>query len=96
MDAKELYARIQEDGVKFISLQFTDVTGAVKSVDMPAERMEAILHAGEAAMEAYFEKASALSAAASTSSGELPSDESIEISRGIQANAPRLAVDAFD
>jgi len=39
MDKKELVARIKEDGVKFISLQFTDVTGSVKSVDIPADRI---------------------------------------------------------
>lgn len=39
MDAKELFARVKEDGVKFISLQFTDVTGAVKSVDIPVQRL---------------------------------------------------------
>ncbi len=27
MDTKEFISRIKEDGVKFISLQFTDVTG---------------------------------------------------------------------
>jgi glutamine synthetase len=31
--------RIQEDQVKFICLQFTDVTGTVKSTDLPAERL---------------------------------------------------------
>ena len=35
MDSKQLLKRVQEDSVKFISLQFSDVTGAVKSVDMP-------------------------------------------------------------
>jgi hypothetical protein len=35
--------------------------------DMPAERMEAILHAGEAAMEAFFNKSYSPIAAASTS-----------------------------
>jgi glutamine synthetase len=39
MDGNELLARIREDGVKFISLQFTDVTGAVKSVDIPVHRI---------------------------------------------------------
>ena len=36
MESNDLKARIKEDGVKFISLQFTDVTGTVKSVDIPA------------------------------------------------------------
>ena len=35
MDTKELLERIEKDNVKFISLQFTDVSGTVKSVDMP-------------------------------------------------------------
>ena len=35
MDTKTLLKRIEEDNVKFISLQFTDVSGTVKSVDMP-------------------------------------------------------------
>ncbi len=39
MDKQELLARSKEDRVRFISLQFTDVTGAVKSVDIPAERL---------------------------------------------------------
>jgi len=39
MDSNDLKARIKEDGVEFISLQFTDVTGTVKSVDIPAHRV---------------------------------------------------------
>ncbi len=35
MDTKKLLERIEKDNVKFISLQFTDVSGTVKSVDMP-------------------------------------------------------------
>ncbi len=46
MDAKELIARVKEDNVKFISLQFSDVTGAVKSVDMPVSGLEAALEDG--------------------------------------------------
>ena len=46
MDGKELISRIEADGVKFISLQFTDVTGAVKSVDIPAARIEAAMQDG--------------------------------------------------
>jgi len=38
--------RAQEDGVRFISLQFTDVTGAVKSADIPVERLPAALDEG--------------------------------------------------
>jgi len=46
MDKNELLARVKEDGVKFISFQFTDVTGAVKSVDAPVNRLEAALDEG--------------------------------------------------
>ena len=40
MDDKDLIKRVKEDGVKFLSLQFTDVTGTVKSVDMPISGLE--------------------------------------------------------
>ncbi|MBO9367231.1 MAG: type I glutamate--ammonia ligase [Chloroflexi bacterium] len=46
MNSKDLLARVREDNVKFISLQFTDVTGAVKSVDMPVSRLEVALEEG--------------------------------------------------
>ena len=46
MDSKALLAQVKADGVKFISLQFTDVTGAVKSVDIPAHRLETALEEG--------------------------------------------------
>lgn len=46
MNAKELIERVKEDTVKFISLQFSDVTGAVKSVDMPVSRLEGALEDG--------------------------------------------------
>jgi glutamine synthetase len=46
MDAKDLVQRVKEDEVKFISLQFSDVTGAVKSVDMPVNGLEAALDDG--------------------------------------------------
>ncbi len=46
MNQKELFARVKEDGVKLISLQFTDVTGAVKSVDIPAQRLQVALDDG--------------------------------------------------
>jgi glutamine synthetase len=34
MENKELLERVMQDKIKFISLQFTDVTGSVKSLDM--------------------------------------------------------------
>ncbi len=46
MDSKELLKRVEKDGVKFVSLQFTDVTGAVKSVDMPIQRLPEALEDG--------------------------------------------------
>lgn len=39
MNVKDLLKRVEEDRVKFIALQFTDVTGSVKSVDIPAARL---------------------------------------------------------
>ncbi len=33
MDTKEVLARCKEDNVKFVSFQFTDIIGNVKSVD---------------------------------------------------------------
>ena len=46
MDSKDVLKRIKEDEVKFVSLQFTDVTGAVKSVDMPISGVEGALEDG--------------------------------------------------
>jgi len=46
MDGKELLKKVKEDNVKFISLQFTDVMGAVKSVDMPVRHLEDVLTDG--------------------------------------------------
>ncbi|MBN2115400.1 MAG: type I glutamate--ammonia ligase [Anaerolineales bacterium] len=46
MDAKDLIKQVKEDGVKFVSLQFTDVTGSVKSVDMPLSGLDGALEDG--------------------------------------------------
>ncbi len=46
MDSKDLLKRVKDDGIKFISLQFSDVTGAVKSVDMPIKGLEGALDEG--------------------------------------------------
>ena len=46
MDQKDLLSRVKEDNVKFISLQFSDVTGAVKSVDMPVHRLNEAIEDG--------------------------------------------------
>jgi glutamine synthetase len=42
----DIFARMDEDDVHFVCLQFTDVTGAVKSVDIPVERMRTALDQG--------------------------------------------------
>jgi glutamine synthetase len=44
--ATDILKCIAEDNVKFVCLQFTDVTGAVKSVDIPAKRMESVYENG--------------------------------------------------
>jgi glutamine synthetase len=46
MDSKDLIKKVKEDKVKFLSLQFTDVMGSVKSVDMPIRHMEGVLEDG--------------------------------------------------
>ena len=46
MSRDELLARVREDQVRFISLQFTDVTGAVKSVDIPVAQLPEALEDG--------------------------------------------------
>lgn len=46
MENKELISRVKADDVKFISLQFSDVTGSVKSVDITAERLPSALEDG--------------------------------------------------
>jgi glutamine synthetase len=42
----EIISRVKEDKVQFVCLQFTDVTGAVKSVDIPSQRLEVALEEG--------------------------------------------------
>ena len=46
MDAKELVERVKADKVSFISLQFSDVMGAVKSVDIPVAGLDGALRDG--------------------------------------------------
>ena len=46
MDSKDVIKRVKEDGVKFVSFQFTDVTGSVKSADTPISQLEAALDDG--------------------------------------------------
>jgi len=44
--SKDIIKRAHEDGVKFICLQFTDVTGVVKSLDIPVNRLEVAIEEG--------------------------------------------------
>jgi len=46
MNNKDVLTRVKEDGVKFISYQFSDVTGKVKSVDAPVQNLEEVLEDG--------------------------------------------------
>ena len=46
MDKKELLERVAEDRVRFISFQFSDVSGTVKSVDAPISRLEDAVNQG--------------------------------------------------
>jgi len=46
MNKKAILERVIKDDVKFISFQFSDVTGKVKSVDMPVEQLEDALDNG--------------------------------------------------
>lgn len=46
MDKKEILEKVKNDDVKFVSYQFTDVTGTVKSVDAPVNRLEEALEDG--------------------------------------------------
>jgi glutamine synthetase len=44
--ATDILKQAKEEGVKFICLQFTDVIGTVKSVDIPLSRLEVALNEG--------------------------------------------------
>lgn len=46
MNKQQVLARVREDNVKFVSFQFTDIAGAVKSVDAPVERLSQALDDG--------------------------------------------------
>jgi len=46
MDNKMLLERVRNDNIKYVSLQFTDVIGSVKSVDIPPSRLEDALEDG--------------------------------------------------
>ncbi|QRN83145.1 type I glutamate--ammonia ligase [Chloroflexota bacterium] len=46
MDKKDVLERMKQDGVKFVSFQFTDVNGVVKSVDVPEYHVPSVLENG--------------------------------------------------
>ncbi len=46
MNNEDVLKRIKQDGIKFISFQFTDVNGVVKSVDGPVNQVERALNDG--------------------------------------------------
>lgn len=46
MDKKELLERVKEDNIRFVSFQFTDVTGGIKSLDMPVSQLSGALENG--------------------------------------------------
>lgn len=46
MDERALLEKVSDDEVQFISLQFTDIMGAVKSVSIPVHRLEEALTRG--------------------------------------------------
>ena len=46
MDQKAILTRVKEDGIKYISYQFVDINGVVKSVDAPVERLEIAMDDG--------------------------------------------------
>ncbi|MBI9051407.1 MAG: glutamine synthetase [Anaerolineaceae bacterium] len=46
LSVKEVLSRVKEDNVKFVSFQFTDVSGSTKSVDAPISQLEGALEKG--------------------------------------------------
>ncbi len=46
MDSAQLIKQVKEDGVVFISLQFTDIQGTVKSISIPVNHLEETLDRG--------------------------------------------------
>lgn len=44
--SNDVVKRAKEEGVQFVCLQFTDVTGTVKSVDIPLHRLESAIEEG--------------------------------------------------
>lgn len=46
MSSNEIFEKIKRDNIKFVSFQFTDVNGVVKSVDLPADQVPRALNSG--------------------------------------------------
>jgi glutamine synthetase len=44
--AADLVSRTRQDGIKFVCLQFTDVVGTIKSVDIPVHRLPEVMRDG--------------------------------------------------
>jgi glutamine synthetase len=45
-DKREVLERVEADGVKFVSLQFTDIVGTIKNVAIPVGRLEEAMEKG--------------------------------------------------
>ncbi|HID72450.1 TPA: glutamine synthetase, partial [Candidatus Micrarchaeota archaeon] len=46
MENEEIHERIEKDNVRFVSLQFTDIFGIVKSITIPAKHLADSLEHG--------------------------------------------------
>jgi len=46
MDKKELLERVKADGIQFISLQLSDVVGAIKNITIPVHKLVEALERG--------------------------------------------------
>jgi glutamine synthetase len=46
MDKRQVLERAEADGVKFVSLQFTDILGTIKSITIPVGRLEEAMDRG--------------------------------------------------
>jgi glutamine synthetase len=44
---EEISRRVAEDGIEFVSLQFTDIVGIVKSVTIPVTELDVVLEGGQ-------------------------------------------------
>lgn len=46
MTAEEVLKKVKEEGIKFIRLQFTDINGTIKNVEIPSEELETAFDKG--------------------------------------------------